>query len=231
MLINGILKLTLLDYPGHTACTVFTGGCNFRCPFCQNAALVLRVSEQPVVQEEELFNLLEKRKGLLDGVCVTGGEPTLQSDLLDFLRRIKEKGFLVKLDTNGTRPQVISQALNEGLVDKVAMDIKTSRESYPLVAGISKPDMKAVEDSVKLLMSNPGKYEFRTTVVRQLHTAEDMRRIGKWIQGAQEYYLQGFKDSGDIIEDGFSAFSKDEMESLMAEVRPFVASVQLRGIE
>ncbi len=231
MLINGILKLTLLDYPGHTACTVFTGGCNFRCPFCQNAALVLRVPEQPVVPEEELFNLLEKRRGLLDGVCVTGGEPTLQADLLEFLRRIKEKGFLVKLDTNGTRPQVISQALEQGLVDKVAMDIKTCRERYPLVAGIDRPDMGAIEDSVRLLLSNPGKYEFRTTVVRQLHTAEDMQGIGEWIKGAQEYYLQGFKDSGDIIEDGFSALSKDEMESLLAVVRRFVPSAQLRGID
>ena len=231
MLINGILKLTLLDYPGHTACTVFTGGCNFRCPFCQNAALVLRVSEQPVVPEEELFNLLEKRRGLLDGVCVTGGEPTLQADLLEFLRRIKEKGFLVKLDTNGTRPQVISQALEQGLVDKVAMDIKTCRERYPLVAGIDRPDMGAIEDSVRLLLSNPGKYEFRTTVVRQLHTAEDMQGIGEWIKGAQEYYLQGFKDSGDIIEDGFSALSKDEMESFLAVVRRFVPSAQLRGVD
>ena len=231
MLINGILKLTLLDYPGHTACTVFTGGCNFRCPFCQNAALVLRVPEQPVVPEEELFNLLEKRRGLLDGVCVTGGEPTLQADLLEFLRRIKEKGFLVKLDTNGTRPQVISQALEQGLVDKVAMDIKTCRERYPLVAGIDRPDMGAIEDSVRLLLSNPGKYEFRTTVVRQLHTAEDMQGIGEWIKGAQEYYLQGFKDSGDIIEDGFSALSKDEMESLLTVVRRFVPSAQLRGVD
>ena len=230
MLINGILKLTLLDFPGHTACTVFTGGCDFRCPFCQNAALVLRADEQPVVGEDELFRLLEKRRGLLDGVCITGGEPTLQPDLLDVMREIKKRGFLVKLDTNGSRPSMIARAYEEGIVDKVAMDIKTCREKYSIVAGVP-VDMAPIEESVKLLMSHSGKYEFRTTVVRELHTRDDMAGAGQWIAGAEEYYLQGFKDSGDIIEEGFSAYSKEEMEDILAAVRVSVPSAQLRGIE
>ena len=231
MLINGIQKLTLLDFPGHTACTVFTGGCDFRCPFCHNAALVLRVPEQPVVPEEELFSLLNKRKGLLDGVCITGGEPTLQPDLLSFMGRIKDLGFLVKLDTNGTRPQVIREALERGIADKVAIDIKTSPGRYPVVAGVPGIDMGPIEESVSLLMAQPGRYEFRTTVVRELHSPEDFEAIGRWIAGAEEYYLQGFKDSGDIVGEGCSACTKEEMEAMLLAVRPYVPAAQLRGID
>ena len=231
MLINGIQKLTLLDFPGHTACTVFTGGCDFRCPFCHNASLVLRVGEQPVVPEAELMALLDKRRGLLDGVCITGGEPTLQPDLLDLMEKIKEKGYLVKLDTNGTRPQVIARAFERGLVDKVAMDIKTSPERYQVVAGLPEMDMRPIRESVQLLMAHPGKYEFRTTVVRELHSVQDFAAIGQWIAGAQEYYLQAFKDSGDIIGEGYSACSKEEMEAMRAAVMPYVPSAELRGID
>ena len=158
MRICGLQKLTLLDYPGHTACTVFTGGCNYRCPFCHNAELVLRSGEQPGIPEEEFFALLDKRKGLLDGVAVTGGEPTLQPDLPDFLRRVREKGYDVKLDTNGTRPEVLKALVREGLVQYAAMDVKNSPARYAETAGVEDPEPDRVWESADFLLSGPIPY-------------------------------------------------------------------------
>ena len=231
MVIHGLQKLTLLDYPGHTACTVFTGACNWRCPFCHNATLVLDPQSQPVIPEEELFAFLKKRRGLLDGVAVTGGEPTLQKDLPDFLARIKAEGFSVKLDTNGSHPIMLRRILEEGLADYVAMDIKTSREHYPLVTGRRDPGMAAVEESAALLMENRVDFEFRTTLVRELHTAEDLRAIGEWLRGDEKYYLQSFKDSGDVLGGAFTPFSAAEMEALRRAVLPFIPRCELRGTD
>ena len=231
MEIHGIQKLTLLDYPGHTACTVFTGRCNFRCPFCHNASLVLHPSEQPTVEPEELFTLLRRRKGLLDGVCITGGEPTLQKDLPQLCEEIKALGFLVKLDTNGTHPELLASLMERGLVDMVAMDIKSSREHYARLCGVPGFDTAPIEESAAMLMQGNVSYEFRTTLVRELHEKEDMDAIGAWLKGAEAYFLQGFKDSGDLISSGLSAFDAEEMESYSNILRRYIPNTHTRGVE
>ena len=231
MEIHGIQKLTLLDYPGHTACTVFTGRCNFRCPFCHNASLVLRPWEQPTVEPEELFALLKKRRGLLDGVCITGGEPTLQRDLSELCEGIKTLGFAVKLDTNGTNPAVLASLMERGLVDYVAMDIKTSREQYGRVCGIPGYDTAPVEESAKLLLSGNVSYEFRTTLVRELHEKADIHAVGAWLRGAKAYFLQGFRDSGDLIASGLSALDSEEMETYANILRLYIENVHTRGVD
>ena len=231
MVISGLQKLTLLDYPGHTACTVFTPYCNWRCPFCHNAALVLRPEEQPAMDEEEIFSFLRRRKGLLDGVAVTSGEPTLHKDLPGFLRRVKDMGFAVKLDTNGTHPAVLRTALAEGLADYVAMDIKAGRDNYPAVTGTLRPGLEAVEESASLLMEGRTDFEFRTTVVRGLHTTEDFLDIARWLAGDEKYFLQAFKDSGDILAGEFSAFPREEMEQFRRTVLPAIPRTEIRGID
>lgn len=228
MNIGGFQKMTLLDYPEHIACTVFTHGCNLRCPFCHNASLVIRPGEQHT--PDEILSYLRRRVGILDGICISGGEPLLQPDLFDFLRKIKELGLQIKLDTNGCYPDCLAEALQEQLLDYVAMDIKNSRERYGETVGIRNFNTADVERSVTLLMYSKIDYEFRTTIIRELHTAEDMRRIGQWIQGAQRYFLQGFIDSGDLIGTNLSAHDADTMHLLADAVRPYVPSVALRGI-
>lgn len=232
MKIGGLQKLTLLDFPGHTACTVFTEGCNFRCPFCHNAPLVLpeRQSE-PFMSEEEFFDFLESRKGILEGVAVTGGEPTLQKDISVFLRRIKDMGFKVKLDTNGYAPHILEKLLNEGLFDHVAMDIKSSPDTYAKVSGVKNLDISKIQSSIDLLKSSAVTYEFRTTAVKGLHTASDFLKIGKWLGDVPLYFIQQFVNSGDIIENGYDAFSKEEMTALLAMARVGTPKAQLRGIK
>lgn len=227
MLIQGLQKLTLLDYPGRLAATVFLGGCNFRCPFCHNASLVVRPSEYSI-SEEEFFSFLESRKGRLEAVCVSGGEPTLRPELPSFINRIKSMGFLVKLDTNGTSPALIRSLVEEGLVDYVAMDIKNSREGYCRTAGVS-VDMAAVEESVALLLSGIVDYEFRTTVVKGYHTNEDFASIGRWIRGAKAYFIQSFKDSGDVIEKGLEKPEEMALLGFLEAVKPYVPNAQIRG--
>ena len=231
MIVCGFQKLTLLDFPGRVAATVFTGGCNLRCPFCHNATLVTDTKETPILTTDEVLAYLKKRQGILDGVCVTGGEPTLQVDLPDFLRRLKEMGYAVKLDTNGTSPEVLRRLIAEHLVDYVAMDIKNCREKYGITAGKIPFDLSPIEESVKLLMSGSIPYEFRTTTVRGIHSAADFRAIGTWIAGAERYFLQGFVDSGSLIGGGFEAFTPDEMKQFLAIVRQTIPNAQLRGID
>lgn len=231
MHIHGLQKLTLLDYPGQTACTVFTGSCNFRCPFCHNASLVLHPGTEPEIPEDEVFDLLSRRKGLLDGVCITGGEPTLQWDLPAFALRVKEEGFLVKLDTNGSDPQMLSAMLSAGLVDYVAMDIKSSPERYPVLTGRDNLDVGPIRESAALLMEGRTEYEFRTTVVKELHRAEDFRAIGEWLRGASAYYLQGFQDSGDLIEAGLTGCTREEMEQYQAIAALYIPNTSLRGVD
>ena len=229
MRIAGLQKLTLLDYPEHTACTVFTAGCNLRCPFCHNSELVLPERKPPLLAEEEFFSFLSKRQGILDGVCVTGGEPLLQPDIGDFLARIKALGFAVKLDTNGTRPQVLRQLVEQGLVDYVAMDIKNSPDSYAKTAGIPDMDLTPIRESVDYLMSGAVDFEFRTTVADGLHTAQDMAAIGQWLQGAKRYYLQQFKDSGDILSPGLQPPSQERLEQYRQIVRQYIPTAKIRG--
>lgn len=231
MFLSGLQKLTLLDYPGKVACTVFTAGCNLRCPFCHNAGLVLPERLWQDVTEEDVFAFLKKRTGILDGVAITGGEPLLHAELPAFLRKIKSLGFLVKLDTNGCFPDRLEALLSEGLVDRVAMDIKNSPSLYAETAGIPGLDLTGIERSKNLLLSGTVEYEFRTTVVKGLHTRESLIEAAKWIAGAKEYYLQQFKDSGDVIAiGGLSAYDEKEMHALADAVSPYIPGVQVRGV-
>ncbi len=229
MHIKGLQKLSLLDYAGHVACTVFTGGCNFRCPFCHNASLVVSVSDAPDMSEDEFFSFLKKRVGILDGVCVSGGEPTLMPDILDFLVKIKDIGYDVKLDTNGSRPDVLREAIERGLVDYVAMDIKNSKEKYALTVGLEQFDLAPVCESVKILLEDKVGFEFRTTVVPDYHTEDDIRSICKWICGAEKYFIQPFKDSGDILGGLTETFSDAQLEKFLAAAKDIIPNAQIRG--
>lgn len=231
MKLYGFQKTTLLDYPEHVAATLFTGGCNFRCPFCQNGLLVLDPASQPEIPEEEIFAFLKKRKGILEGVCVTGGEPTLQPDLADFLRRLKALGYSVKLDTNGYRPDVLRKLLAEGLLDYVAMDIKASWQNYSAACGIKEIDMERIRESITLLKESGIPYEFRTTVVKGIHSAAEFEEIGKLLQGCRAYYLQGFRESEDMIGQGLEAFSRKEMEEMAALAGNYIDNVKIRGVD
>jgi pyruvate formate lyase activating enzyme len=229
MLIKGLQKLTLLDYPGKMACTVFTAGCNFRCPFCHNASLVTSIDDERI-SEEDFFSFLEKRQGIIDGVCITGGEPTLQPDLKAFLKRIKDMGYSVKLDTNGYRPEILKDIVNSGLVDYVAMDIKNSQAKYALTSGLESLDIEKINESVEFLMSGVVDSELRTTVVKELHSEDDIQDIVSWIKGAKKYYLQGFNDSGDLICTGYSGYDKNSLEKLLNIAKNHFETVELRGI-
>ena len=227
----GLQKLTLLDYPGRVACTLFTRGCNFRCPFCHNASLVVRADEQQTYTNDEILAFLKKRQGILDGVAITGGEPTLMSGLYDFIAQIKDMGYSVKLDSNGTRPEVLKKLVLNGLVDYVAMDIKNSPEKYAYTCGLpANYDLSKIEDSKSFLMEGHVDFEFRTTVAKPFHTEDDFYKIGEWIQGSEKYFLQQFKDSGDIIGQEISSFNESEMEKFLNVLLPFVPNAQLRGV-
>ena len=230
MRIQGLQKLTLLDYPEKTACTVFTAGCNFRCPFCHNASLVVHISKETEIAEKEFFSFLEKRKGVLDGVCISGGEPLLQPDIEVFLQKIKDLGYAVKLDTNGSFPNKLKWLVEQGLVDYVAMDIKNCKEAYGLTAGMDNIDLDAVCESVSYLKEGHVPYEFRTTVVKNYHLKENFELIGQWLQGSEKYFLQNFVDSGDLINGKVRGCSKEEMEEFLQTVQKYVPSAKLRGL-
>ena len=230
MKIYGLQKMTLLDFPGRVACTVFLGGCDFRCPFCHNFDLA-EGKAPPVMGEEELLSFLEKRRGLLDGVAVTGGEPCLHPGLPGLMRAIHALGLAVKLDTNGAHPALLERILADGLADYVAMDIKNSPEKYAWTAGLREMDLSPVRASVRLLMASGTEYEFRTTVVDEMHTAEDFEKIAVWITGAKRYFLQAFADRDSVPFAGFHAPSREKLLSYAEIVRPFVSSVQLRGVD
>ena len=229
MEINGLLKLTLLDFPGRTACTVFFGGCNLRCPFCHNASLVTRAPESEITAAE-VYAFLEKRTGLLDGVCITGGEPLINKEVFELMRGIRARGFAVKLDTNGFFPEALARVLSEGLADYVAMDIKSSPEGYAAATGIPDIDITPVRESIALLMSGKTDFEFRTTAVKGLHTKKDFEGIADMIAGEEKYFIQRFVDSGDLIGGGYSAFSPEEEWEILQAVRTRVKNAFLRGV-
>ena len=250
MQIHGLNKTTLLDYPEHVAATIFTGGCNFCCPFCHNKDLVLNPSAVPLIAEEEVLAFLKKRIGILSGVCITGGEPTTQKDLPEFIRKIKDLGYLVKLDTNGSRPKVLKSLLEEGLLDYVAMDVKNSPEKYGMTigkmvgtagreddsgikddTGIKDSCTDMVSESIRLIIESGVAHEFRTTVVRELHKEEDIARIAEWIKGADAYFLQAYRDNENVIRKGFSAYGKAEMEKMAEIAGKYVSRVEIRGLE
>ena len=230
MKIHGLQKMTLLDFPGKVACTVFLGGCDLRCPFCHNAELI-DGSAPAVMEEDGLLRFLETRKGLLDGVAFTGGEPLLRGDLAPLMRRIREMGFAVKLDTNGTHPEHLRALTDEGLIDYVAMDIKNSPERYALTAGLEDMDLAPVRESVKILLEGKTDYEFRTTAVAELHDEDSFRQIGPWIRGARRYFLQQFTDRDTVPFGGFHAPAAEDMRSWAEIMRPFVPETKLRGVD
>ena len=230
MLLRGLQKTTLLDFPGQVACTVFTGGCNFRCPFCHNASLIENLASDERLSEENFFAFLEKRRGLTDGVCITGGEPLLQKDILPFIRRIKEMGFLVKLDTNGSYPAVLKELVRAGLLDYVAMDIKNAKDAYLQTAGTGKNILPAVEESVAFLKEGHVPYEFRTTVVKGFHTEARMREIGAWLGDVPHYFIQNFSDAGEVLTGGLSGFTPSELKALCDAVLPYIPNAKVRGL-
>lgn len=225
----GLNKTTLLDYPGHVAATLFTGGCNFRCPFCHNKDLVL-CTGRPAYAEEDVLQFLEKRKGILEGICVTGGEPTLQKGLEDFLKKGKKIGLLVKLDTNGHDPALLKQLMSQGLLDYVAMDIKASPKNYEKACGV-KTSMERIRESVNLLKESKIEYEFRTTVVKGIHQPEEFEEIGTWLQGAKRYFLQSYRDNENVLEKGYGAFKKEELLQMAKLAGNSGLPVFLRGLE
>ena len=230
MRIDGLQKMTLLDFPGKVACTVFTGGCNFRCPFCHNALLVTKLPEKPDYSEDEILSFLEKRTGLLDGVAITGGEPLLNPDIADFIRKIRSMGYAVKLDTNGSFPERLKAIVGEGLVDYVAMDIKNRKEKYAETIGLKNLDLSKIEESIEFLKTGAVDYEFRTTVVEQFHTVEDIRAAAEWIGGAKRYFLQNFVDSGELICEEVSGVDKETMLKMKSAAADFVPQTEIRGI-
>lgn len=227
MLIGGIQKMTMLDYPGKVACTIFTYGCNFRCPFCHNATLV--IDKADLISKEEVLAYLNKRKGILDGVVVTGGEPLLQNDIIDFLRELKETGLLVKLDTNGSYPEKLKEVIDLGLVDYVAMDIKNCKEKYTITVG-TEIDIEKIENSVKILMENRVDYEFRTTVVKELHDTQDFVKIAEWLRGAKRLFLQPFKDSENLIGKDLSSHTPQALAGFLEVLKDGIDHVSIRGL-
>lgn len=228
MNIQGYQKMTLLDYPGRVACTIFTGGCNLRCPFCHNAGLVQTPGAYESA-EGDVLDYLAKRRGLLDGVCVTGGEPLLQHDLADFLERLRGMGYSVKLDTNGTMPERLEAILSRGLVDYVAMDVKSSPSGYARAVGCE-VDLGAIERSMGLIRASGLEYEFRTTAVKGIHTRNDFSEIGAWLEPSDPYFIQCFVDSGNLLGEGVSAFTEDEMHTILQTVTPHIPHASLRGV-
>lgn len=229
MNINGLTKTTLLDYPGLVASTIFTPGCNFRCPFCHNGDLVLNPGIFPMISEDEVMEHLRKRSHVLGGICITGGEPTLQPDLIDFLCKLKEFGLKIKLDTNGYRPEVLEEVIKQGLVDYVAMDIKAGRNNYQTATGIQ-VDMSKIEESVNIIQNIT--HEFRTTCVKGIHTEEDFVNIANWLPSDSSYFLQSYKLEDAVINKELCAeFYAEELKHFLEIVKISIPNVQLRGID
>ena len=233
-MICGLQKMTLLDFPGKIACTVFLGGCNFRCPFCHNSELFMGKPEK-LMEDEDFFKFLKSRKGLLDGVCVSGGEPTLYKNLPEFLARIKELGFLVKLDTNGSRPEVVKKLVEKNLVDYIAMDVKNSPAMYAQTVGLETMDLAPIEESLRFLIGGNVPYELRTTLVSQLHTEESIQDMGAWLGGLvtgmkpKKLFLQSFVDRDTVLFSGLSAPEPETTKGFAKILEPFVDSVTIRN--
>ena len=230
MILGGLQKLTLLDFPGCVACTVFTVGCNLRCPFCHNPDLVFNPPEDMRISEDEFFAFLGKRKGLLDGVAITGGEPLLHSDIGEFIAKIKSMGFKVKLDTNGTFPERLEKILAEGNVDYVAIDIKNTFDKYAETVGIKGFDTSLIKRSIKVLQDSGVAHEFRTTVVSPLHRAEDFGKIAKQVEGSENYFLQCFVDSGNLLNgEGLKEMPHEELEKALENAKKIIPHSKIRG--
>ncbi len=229
MQIHGLQKMTLLDFPGKVACTVFLGGCDFRCPFCHNWD-ILDPSTPVIMEEDEFYKFLDKREGLLDGVAITGGEPLLRTGMVDFIKGIRSRGFLVKLDTNGNHPDRLKELVTEGLLDYVAVDVKNNKERYGETVGIPMLDISKIEETISFLLEGNVPYEFRTTVLRQFHDADSFKGIAEWIEGAEHYFIQSFVDRETVPFSGLEAYSPEELEEFKKLVEPHVKHIDIRGV-
>lgn len=227
----GIQKLTLLDYPGKVAATLFTGGCNFKCPFCQNSDLVFLPEHTMEIPVEDIQAFLAKRAKVLEGICISGGEPLLHKGLKNFLATIRDYGYQIKIDTNGSFPERLKEIVEAGLCDYVAVDIKNQPKKYAATIGIDDYDIANVQKTVSYLLENHIDYEFRTTVVKEFHTAADMKKIGEWISGAKNYYIQNYRDSEHVIQSGLHGFTLDELKKFQEIVSPYVEHCELRGVD
>ncbi len=224
----GLMKLTLLDYPGHVACTVFTGGCNFRCPFCHNTPIVMR-DEAGRISEQEILEFLIRRKGVLEGVCISGGEPLLSDGLISFMGKVKSLGYLVKLDTNGSFPKRLEKVIESGFCDYIAMDIKNSLEEYSKAAGVS-IDIADIKRSIDLIRNSGIEHEFRTTVVRELHSVAGIEALARLIEGEDKYFIQSYRENENVLIKGLSSFSEAELQELLKSARKYVPKAELRGV-
>lgn len=231
MVISGFQKLTLVDYPRHTACILFTQGCNFRCPFCHNSDLVESFHSDNKIDEQEIFSYLDKRKGLIDGVCISGGEPLLQKNIILFIKLIKDKGYKVKLDTNGSRPEVLKKILDDALVDYVAMDVKNSFNKYEITSGVSNMNLDKIKESIDLLKNSNIDFEFRTTVVKELHSFEDIKEICEYLGSNVKYYLQNYRDCENVLKKGFSGFEESELLEIRDKLIKDYPNIKIRGMK
>lgn len=229
--IFGLEKLSLVDYDGFVAATVFTAKCNFRCGFCHNSALVLDYNSIPPIRESEVLDYLKKRKGILEGLCITGGEPTLNPDLPEFIKKVKDIGYSVKVDTNGTNPEMVKLLVKEGLADYFAVDIKNDKENYANIIGFNTFDTGKVEKTVEFLLSGKVKYEFRTTLIAEYHKADNIKRIAEWIKGADKYFMQKFKSGDNCISQDLSPVPTETAKEFAEIIRPNVKRVDLRGYD
>ena len=230
MKIHGLQKMTLLDFPGLVACTVFLGGCDLRCPFCHNAE-ILDMNAPEVMDEKELLAFLETRRGKLDGVAITGGEPTLQPDLMQYIKKIKDIGYLVKLDTNGFNPKVLSSLIEDRLIDYSAVDIKAGHDNYAKAVGLKNVNLSPLEETISILSKNSIDYEFRTTAVKGIHTKDDFMDIAKWLPGDCKYFIQNYKETDGIAGKVFESFDKEELEQFLDIVKPHIPLSSLRGVD
>lgn len=230
MEILGLQKLTLLDYPKKCAATIFLGGCNFRCPFCHNGDLVCDNFPLPL-SEDEVFTFLKKRQGILDGVCITGGEPLLNKDISRLIKKIRSLGYLIKLDTNGSNPTLLKELIDEGLINYVAMDIKNSLDKYPNSIGVDGFNTESIKMSTEILMNSGIDYEFRTTVVSELHEKSDFEKIGEWLKGCDNFYLQKFEDSEFVIQKGLHSPSDEQLREYAQILERYIKNVGIRGTD
>lgn len=230
MIISGFQKLTLVDYPEHIACLIFTQGCNFRCPFCHNRDLIECFSSKNQIDESEIFNYLDKRKGLIDGVCISGGEPLLQKDIALFMKFIKDKGYKIKLDTNGSKPLVLKKLIEENLVDYVAMDVKNSYSNYGKTSGIDNINVDNIKQSIQILKNSNIDYEFRTTVVKELHSFENIKEICQYLGPDVKYYIQNYRDCQTVLVSGLHGFEKEELLKIKDKLNKDYPNVKVRGI-
>ncbi|MCQ2435881.1 MAG: anaerobic ribonucleoside-triphosphate reductase activating protein [Clostridia bacterium] len=230
MILKGLQKTTLLDFPGKVACTVFTGGCNLRCPFCHNSLLVLNPNDQPDLDIDEFFTFLSKRRGILDGVAITGGEPLLNLDIEEFIGRIRDMGFLIKLDTNGFFPDRLEKLIDDGMLDYIAVDIKNTREKYGVTVGVPDINLAPLDRTISILSRAKVPYEYRTTAVAEYHTPDDFDKIGCWISGCPAYFIQAYKDSGSVISEGLHPLSDDGYRACLEKASNHLPNASLRGI-